>query len=127
MFFTEYFDAFHIDLESERLKSALRQAQAILDEEEERFYAWYEGRDVVPRIQALKDAAAGNVTERLAPAMRRAAREGLLRSNLTEEIEGSASRMMNCLLFGMRSRLPEDMFRECLSAMEASLKTWKHN
>ena len=31
------------------------------------------------------------------------------------------------MLFGMRSRLPEDTFRECLSAMEASLKTWKHN
>ena len=120
-------DSFGIDLQSEKVRENMRRAEAILEEEKEAFYAWYEGRDVVPRIQALKDAAAGNVTERLAPAMRRAAREGLLRSNLTEEIEGSASRMMNCLLFGMRSRLPEDMFRECLSAMEASLKTWKHN
>lgn len=120
-------DSFGIDLQSEKVRQNMRRAEAILEEEKEAFYAWYEGRDVVPRIQALKDAAAANVTARLAPAMRRAAREGLLRSNLAEEIEGSASRMMNHLLFGMRSRLPEDMFRECLSAMEASMKTWKHN
>lgn len=120
-------DSFGIDLQSEKVRENMRRAEAILAEEKENFYAWYEGRDVVPRIQALKDAAADNVMARLAPAMRRAALEGLLRSNLEEEIEGSASRMMNHLLFGMRSRLPEDTFRECLSAMEASLKTWKHN
>ena len=120
-------DAFGIDLESEKVRENMRRAEAILEEEKEAFYAWYEGRDVVPRIQALKDAAAENVTARLAPAMRRAAREGLLGSNLDAEIGGSASRMMNHLLFGMRSRLPEDVFRECLGAMEASLKTWKHN
>ena len=120
-------DAFGIDLESEKVRENMRRAEAILAEEKEAFYTWYEGRDVVPRIQALKEAAAGNVTARLAPAMRRAAREGLLRSNLEEEIEGSASRMMNHMLFGMRSRLPEDVFRECLSAMEATLKTWKHS
>lgn len=120
-------DAFGIDLESEKVRENMRRAEAILAEEKEAFYTWYEGRDVVPRIQALKEAAAGNVTARLAPAMRRAALEGLLRSNLEEEIEGSASRMMNHMLFGMRSRLPEDVFRECLSAMEATLKTWKHS
>jgi len=120
-------DSFGIDLQSEKVRENMRRAEAILAEEKEAFYAWYDGRDVVSRIQALKEAAAGNVTARLEPAMRRAALEGLLRSNLEEEIEGSASRMMNHLLFGMRSRLPENVFRECLGAMEASLKTWKHN
>ena len=120
-------DAFGIDLQSERVRENARRAEAILEEEKAEFYAWYEGRDVVPRIQALKDAAAQNVTARLAPAMRRAALEGAARSDLEEEIEGAAARMMNNLLFGMRSRLPEDVFRECLGAMEASLKSWKHN
>lgn len=120
-------DSFGIDLQSDKIRENMHRAETILGEEKEAFYAWYEGRDVVPRIQTLKDAAAENVTARLAPAMRRAALEGLLRSNLEEEIEGSASRMMNHLLYGMRSRLSEDVFRECLSAMEASLKTWKHN
>jgi len=120
-------DSFGIDLQSDRVRENMRRAEAILDEEKEAFNAWYEGRDVVPQIQRLKDAAAGNVTARMVPALRRAALEGLLRTNLEEEIRGAASRMMNHLLFGMRSRLPEDVLRECLGAMEASLNSWKHN
>lgn len=120
-------DAFGIDLQSEKVRENVLRAEAILEAEKAAFFAWYEGRDVVPRIQALKDAAAQNVTARLVPAMRRASLEGVVLSDLEEEIEGAAARMMNNLLFGMRSRLPEDVFRECLGAMEASLKSWKHN
>ena len=120
-------DSFGIDLESEKVRENLRRAEAILDEEKEAFYAWYEGRDVVPRIQELKDIAAENVAARMVPAFKRACLAVDARENLSQEIEGASSRMMNNLLFGMRTRLPEDVFRECLGAMEASLKSWKHN
>jgi len=120
-------DSFGIDLESEKVRENMRRAEAILDGEKEAFYAWYEGRDVVPRIQELKDVAAGNVAARMAPAFRRACLAVEARESLEQEIEGASSRMMNNLLFGMRSRLPEDIFRECLGAMEAALKTWKHH
>ena len=120
-------DSFGIDLQSDRFRENLRRAEAILEEEKQAFYAWYEGRDAVPRIQELKGIAAENVTARMAPVFRRACLDAGLRGDLTREIEGASSRMMNHLLFGMRSRLPEDTFRECLGAMEASLKAWKHN
>ena len=120
-------DAFGIDLESEKVRENMRRAEAILAEEKEAFYAWYEGRDVVPRIQELKYIAAENVAARMAPAFRRACLAGDAREHLAQEIEGASSRMMNHLLFGMRTRLSEEVFRECLGAMEASLKSWKHN
>ncbi|MDO4865743.1 MAG: glutamyl-tRNA reductase [Clostridia bacterium] len=120
-------DSFGIDLESEKVRENLRRAEAILEEEKEAFFAWYEGRDVVPRIQELKDIAAGNVAARMVPAFKRARLAVDAKENLEQEIEGASSRMMNNLLFGMRSRLSEDVFRECLGAMEASLKSWKHN
>jgi len=120
-------DAFGIDLESEKVRENMRRAEAILDEEKEAFYAWYEGRDVIPRIQELKDIAACNVAARMMPAFKRACLAVDARDHLEQEIEGASSRMMNNLLFGMRTRLPEDVFRECLGAMEASLKSWKHN
>ena len=120
-------DSFGIDLESDRVRENLRHAEDILAAEKEGFYAWYEGRDVVPRIQKLKDAAARNVTARLEPAMKREHMDQARRARVEGEIEGASSRMMNNLLFGMRSRLPEDLFRECLGAMEASLASWKHN
>lgn len=120
-------DSFGIDLQSDRVRENLGRAEAILEEEKEAFYAWYEGRDVVPRIQGLKDAAAGNVTDRLVPAFRRLKLEEGLRAQVEGEIEAASARMMNNLLFGMRSRLPDDTFRECLGAMESALREWKHN
>ena len=40
------------------------------------------------------------------------------KQKLVQEIEGASARMMNRLLFGLRAKLSDDTFRECLSAME---------
>ena len=114
-------DAFHIDLESERLKAALRQAQAILDEEEEHFYAWYEGRDYAERIVRLKRSAGADVSARMRPALRRSFPSEAERDALRGEVEGASERMMNHLLFGLRARLSDTAFRDCLDAMEQIL------
>ena len=111
-------DAFHIDPASERLKEGMRQAQAILDEEEERFYAWYEGRDYAQRILRLKRIAGADVSARMSPALRRAVAGETERGQLRGEVEGASERMMNRLLFGLRSRLSDAAFRDCLDAME---------
>ena len=35
-----------------------------------------------------------------------------------KEIDGAAQRMMNRLLFGARAKLPEEVFSQCLDALE---------
>ena len=111
-------DSFHIDRESRRLKEALEQAQAILNEEEERFYTWYEGRDYTRRILELKQLAGKDVSARMTPALRRSMAGEPERAALRGEVEGASQRMMNRLLFGLRSRLSDEAFRDCLDAME---------
>ena len=54
-------DSFHIDIHSEKFKANLEKAETILDEEKEHFREWYEGRDIVPTIQALKKTAGEDV------------------------------------------------------------------
>ena len=93
-------------------------AQAILDEEEERFYAWYQGRDLVPRIQRLKAEAGADVSGRMTPALRHSRLEDEKRKDLAHEVSEASGRMMSHLLFEMRTRLPDQVFRECLDAME---------
>ncbi len=114
-------DAFHIDLQSDQLKQALRQAQAILDEEETHFYTWYEGQDYAARIGRLKRVAATDVSARMRPALRRCFAAESERDTLRGEVEGASERMMNRLLFGLRSRLPDETFRDCLDAIEQVL------
>ena len=111
-------DSFHIDPMSDRLLAALEKAQGILNEEEAVFFNWYEGKDLVPQIQRVKTAAGADVSARMTPVLRRARLGDDSKAMLSREVAGASERMLNHLLFGMRARLPEDVFRECLEAME---------
>ena len=111
-------DAFHIDPMNDRLIAALEKAQLILNEEEEKFFTWYEGKDFVPQIQRLKAAAGADVSARMTPVLRRARLEEEKKLSLSRETAGATERMLNHLLFGMRARLSDQAFRECLDAME---------
>lgn len=116
-------DSFHIDRQSEKLREALVRAQAILDEEEERFYNWYGGKDFVPQIQRIKSAAGADAAKRMTPALRRAHLGEERKAELSHEAEGAAERMVNHLLHGMRGCMDDDTFRKCLNAMEEVLET----
>ena len=111
-------DSFHIDPLNDRLLAALEKAQAILREEEAVFFNWYEGKDLVPMIQRVKNAAGADVSARMTPVLRKARLGDDSRAMLSREVAGASERMLNHLLFGMRARLPENVFRECLEAME---------
>ena len=115
-------DSFHIDLHTDKLKEDLKKAEQILNEEENRFYLWYDGLDLVPQIQRLKAEAAADVTARLTPALRKAALGEDERKQINREVEGASERMMNHLLYGLRAKLQERDFRACLDAMEQILQ-----
>ncbi len=117
--FTLYdIDTFQIDLRSERFLRNLARAEAILEEEKAEFYNWYSGRDLVPRIQALKQLSAKDVDARLTPVFRGVSMDPEAKTALRREVEGAAERMMNRLLFGAKARLPEEVFSQCVEAME---------
>ena len=114
-------DSFHIDRKSDKLRKNLEKAERILEEEEKEFYEWYEGQNIVPRIQKLREVTSFDVEGRMTPVMRKIPLESDQKEKLGKEIAGASGRMMNRLLFGMRSRLPEEIFAECLKAMEETM------
>ena len=117
--FTLYdIDSFSIEPRSEQLRQNVSRAEEILAEEQAEFYRWYEGRDMIPRINMLKDAAARDLSARLTPTYRHVPLQEKQKESLEQAVEGAAGRMMNRMLFGMRSRLPDGVFSECVEAME---------
>ena len=116
-------DSFKIDRQSEKLTAALARAQLILDEEEERFYNWYGGKDFVPQILRIKEAAGADAAKRMTPALRRARLGEERKQELSHEAAGAAERMINHLLHGMRGCMDDDTFRVCLNAMDEVLNT----
>ena len=115
-------DSFHIESHTEQLTEDLKKAERILKEEENRFYLWYDGLDLVPQIQRLKTEAAADVSARLTPVLRKTRLCESERKQMNREVEGASERMMNHLLYGLRARLSERDFRVCLDAMEQVLQ-----
>ena len=111
-------DSFRIDLQSDKLRLNLHRAESILQEEEERFLSWYENRSFASQIQRLKDSTGSNVCLRMTPFFRQVPLDEEQKKRLDREVSGASARMMNHLLFGLRARLPDRVFRECLDAME---------
>ncbi len=112
-------DSFHIDLEASRtLKENLKKAEEILEEEKKEFYDWYEGRDLVPRIQHMKETIGKDVRGRMVPALRQAHLEKEEKAAMEESIARASSNMMNRLLFGLKEKLSDQEFAHCLDAME---------
>ena len=72
----------------------------------------------MPRIQSLKIQAGRDVDARLTPVFKGVPLEPAVKAALRREIDGAAQRMMNRLLFGARARLPEDVFSQCIDALE---------
>ncbi len=111
-------DSFQIDLQSEKFKQNLIKAETILKEEMDHFYDWYEGKDFVPVIQSLKKKAGCDVSARMTPVFKQIPLEAESKQKLIREVEGASERMMNHLLFSMRTQVSDQTFRAFLDAMQ---------
>ncbi|MDD2959079.1 MAG: glutamyl-tRNA reductase [Lachnospiraceae bacterium] len=111
-------DYFQVDIQNARVKENIARAEEILQKQQEEFYDWYECRNVVPRIQRIKESAARDLELRLTKVLRNLPLEMGDSDNLGEQIDTAAVKMMNKLLFGLRDEVSGDAFRECLQAME---------
>lgn len=111
-------DYFQVDVQSEKVKANIVRAEAILEKYQEEFFDWYEGRDMIPRIQQVKARAARDLDARLTKVLHKLPLEAGQEEALASEIDSAAARMVNKLLFGLRDSVSEGAFRECLEALE---------
>jgi len=116
-------DAFHIDLQSAKLKENIAKAETILKEEEAHFFEWYSGQNLFPRINSLKRSVGEDMMQRLNPVYRNLPLQKDEKEDLKKEIEAAAERMMNKLLFGMRAGLSDSSFLESMNVMEHTFRT----
>ncbi|MDO5345401.1 MAG: glutamyl-tRNA reductase [Lachnospiraceae bacterium] len=111
-------DYFHVDVQNEQVKANIARAEHILLEQQQEFFDWYEGRDLIPRIQRIKELAAKDVDARLTRVLKGLPLDREQEELLGRQIDGAAARMMNKLLFGLKEGVSENAFRECMEALE---------
>ncbi len=110
-------DSFREEAHSEEQRQAIRRAEALLAEQMEAFFTWYNCVDVVPQIEELKQRIAEDLSPRLKKELRNLTPDPETRQELTDDIESAAQRTANKLLFGLRDGLDPQTFRECLRCL----------
>lgn len=97
---------------------AYKKAIAILEEEQEDFWFWMNDRDLVPRIEKIKEKAAEDLCLRMKRIIRRLPIGEEEQKKLTEQLNGAASRTVGKLVYELQDQLEDGDFRNCVDGME---------
>ena len=111
-------DSFKIDAVSPKLRASLDQAGEILREQQEEFYNWYNGRDLIPRIQEIKADAVEDLNLRIMKILRKTPMEEKDRENLLKAIDTAAGKVVNKMMFGLKDFMKEEEFINCVEGLE---------
>ncbi|MDD3279015.1 MAG: glutamyl-tRNA reductase [Lachnospiraceae bacterium] len=110
-------DDFKISANAEN-EEALKQAEAILSEAMDDFYAWYDCRDTIPRIQEIQAVAVTDLNLRIQKIIRRLPMSEEEQHSLMEDVDTAAGKVVGKMMFGLRDYLAGQDFRSCLDGLE---------
>lgn len=111
-------DSFQVEGGSQELAASLRKVDEILDEHMEEFYTWYECRDMIPKIQGIKEQAVTDLDLRIQKVLKELSVEEGERQALQKNIETAAAKVVNKMMFGLRDTISQKAFRECVEGLE---------
>lgn len=120
-------DDFKISRLSPKIEQEIKQAEAILAEQKREFYDWYNGRDLIPRIQHIKDDAVNDLNLRIHKVIEKTPMEASDREMLQAAVTAAAGKVMLKLLFGLKGAMDEDVFAQCVGGLEKIYEEENHH
>lgn len=111
-------DSFKITADSPALRESMEKAGDILAEEIADFYNWYQGRELIPRIQEIKAEAVEDFNLRIMKILRKTPMEESVRDELLRAMDHAAGNVVNKMIFGLRDFLEPKEFISCVEGLE---------
>ena len=111
-------DSFRIEEIPAELQENLEAAGAIVREQMDEFFQWLDGRDLIPRIQEIKEEAVNDLNLRIAKILKKTQMDEEDRVNLVQAVDTAAGKVVNKLIFGLRDSLNQEAFLDCVAGLE---------
>ncbi len=111
-------DSFKIDTMSPQLQASMEQAAVILQEEMGEFYNWMCGRNMIPRIQEIRQEAINDFNGRIQKIVNKTLTDEKEREIFLKAIDTAAGKVVTKMIFGLRDTLESEMFLECVEGLE---------
>ena len=110
-------DDFTSGADTEEMKDALTAADKILDEQESKFFEWYDGRDLIPKIQEIKEDAVTDLDLRIQKIIRNLPLEQKDQDDLKNSIDTAVGKVVTKMIFGLRDSLEKETFIACVEGL----------
>ncbi|MDO4305662.1 MAG: glutamyl-tRNA reductase [Eubacteriales bacterium] len=111
-------DSFRMEGTPKELEEHLEAAGAIVRAQMDEFYLWLDGRDVIPRIQEIREEAVHDLNLRISKILKNTPMEASDRDRLEKAVDTAAGKVVNKLIFGLRDSLNQEAFLECVAGLE---------
>ena len=82
------------------------------------FFKWLEGKDLIPRIQEIKENAVNDFNLRIMKPLKNTHMEELEKEQLLSAVDRAMEKVVNKMLFGLRDSMNEQAFLECVAGLE---------
>ena len=111
-------DSFRTERISPESMESITKAGEIVREQMDEFFQWLDGRDVILRIQEIREEAVQDLNLRIHKILKNTPIEDSDRTNLLNAVDTAAGKVVNKLIFGLRDSLNQDTFLECVAGLE---------
>ncbi|MBU5482658.1 glutamyl-tRNA reductase [Blautia sp. MSJ-19] len=111
-------DSFRTDRFSPEASESLKKAGFIVEEQMTEFFQWLDGRDVIPRIQEIREDAVQDLNLRIEKILKKTPMQDEDRENLLKAVDVAAGKVVSKMIFGLRDSLNQDAFLECVAGLE---------
>lgn len=111
-------DDFKLDGPGAGTLQSMEQAEALLQEEMEDFYVWFNGRDMIPRIREIREEAVTDLNLRLHKILHKLPLTEEEKEDLSRAIDTAAGKVVTKMIFGLRDTLDQEEFIDCVEGLE---------
>lgn len=111
-------DDFRTSDTTEDIKDSLAEAYEILNEQETKFFEWYEVRDLIPRIQEIREDAVTNLDLRIQKVIRNLPLSENEQEELKTSIDTAVGKVVTKMIFGLRDSLEKETFIACVEGLK---------
>ena len=110
-------DDFTSRAENGQMKDSIAAAEEILNEQENRFFEWYDGRDLIPRIQEIKEDAVTDLDLRIHKIIKNLPLKEQEQEQLKNSIDTAVGKVVTKMIFGLRDSLEKETFLACVEGL----------
>ena len=111
-------DSFRMDETPAELQENLEAAGRIVREQMEEFFKWLDGKELIPRIQEIKENAVNDFNLRIMKPLKNSPLEEEEKEKLMGAVDKAMEKVVNKMLFGLRDSMNEKAFLECVAGLE---------